>query len=109
MSQRSVDGPDWELTEQVGSRVLYEDVSTRVWLLELQPGESSGWHRHTCEYMYVTMRAGQTQTEYIDGRIEPQDDTVGTAVRRRADPGHRLVNKGTEVYQNIVIEFLDQP
>lgn len=95
-----------ELSDQVGTAVIYEDDRIRVWLLELGPGEASEWHRHSCDYLYVTTLAGQTQTEYLDGSIEPQDDLVGDAVLRRADPGHRLVNMGKSKYQNVVIEFL---
>lgn len=97
-----------ELSTEVGTLILFQDDSVRVWLLDLAPDAATHWHRHECAYAYVVTRAGPVRTEYIDGSFEDQDDRVGQLVHRLPDTGHRLVNRGTEPYQNIVVEFLGQ-
>lgn len=93
---------------QVGTRVLFEDDHVRVWLLELSAGQASDWHTHVCDYVYVVTRPGDTETEYISGKVDTQHDEVGKTVYRAADQRHRLKNNGSTAYQNIVIEFLDR-
>jgi hypothetical protein len=91
---------------QPGTKLLFEDEHTRVWLLELEAGEFSEWHSHKSDYMFVVTRPGQVHTEYKDGSCEFQSDSVGHAEYRCKDRSHRLVNDSTSTYQNIVIEFL---
>lgn len=91
-----------------GTKLLFEDESTRVWLLELQPGDASEWHEHPWDYVFVVDHPGQVRLEYEDGEIEDQDDFIGDVVHRRRGKPHRLVNRGDQFYRNVVIEFLGQ-
>ena len=89
-----------------GTKLLFEDEHTRVWLLHLEAEGTSEWHTHECDYTFVVTRPGQVRTEYEDGASELQNDPVGHAEYRRKDRSHRLVNDSTGTYQNIVVEFL---
>lgn len=90
----------------VGTRMLYEDDHTRVWLLELAPGEATEWHEHDCDYVFVVTRPGQARCEYVDGAVEVQSgDPLGSTQYRKRDVSHRLINTGTGVYQNVVVEL----
>jgi quercetin dioxygenase-like cupin family protein len=93
------------LTGAVGTRLLYEDDITRVWLLDLAPGEATEWHEHDCDYIFVVTRAGPVRCEYVNGSVEHQAGETGTAAYRSRDLGHRLVNTGDGRYQNIVVEL----
>ena len=93
------------LTRTVGTQLLFEDETTRVWLLDLAPGDATQWHEHDCDYVFVVTRPGPARCEYVNGSVELQDDELGAARYRRRDPGHRLVNCGDERYQNIVVEL----
>lgn len=89
----------------IATRVIHEDDASRVWLLELQPGEATEWHVHHCDYVYVVTAATRVETEYLDGSIEAQNDQLGATSYRHPDAGHRLVNRGHSVYRNIVVEL----
>ncbi len=97
------------ISSDVGTSKLYEDAATRVWMLDLAPGEATKWHRHDCDYAFVVTMTGRVQTQYLDGSVEDQfDDPVGAMQYRAQDQPHRLVNTGTTRYQNVVIEFKDR-
>ncbi len=53
--------PERELSSAVGTRLLYEDDATRVWLLDLAPGEATDWHEHECDYAFVVTRPGSVR------------------------------------------------
>jgi quercetin dioxygenase-like cupin family protein len=92
-----------------GTKLLFEDDRTRVWLLELAPGEASEWHEHPWDYVFVVDSPGQVRLEYEDGDIEDQDDFLGQVVHRRRGKPHRLVNRSDHFYRNVVVEFIGQP
>lgn len=89
----------------IATKVLFENNLVRVWDLTLQPGEATEWHQHHLDYMFIVIRQGEVQTEYLDGGIEQQHDDLGHVDFRRVDKAHRLVNTGAKVYQNIVVEL----
>ena len=37
----------------VGTEVLFENDVVKVWGMELEPGESSPYHRHEHDYFYI--------------------------------------------------------
>jgi hypothetical protein len=92
-------------TGAIGTRLLYEDDVSRVWLLQLDPGEATDWHEHSCDYAFVVTSPGPARCEYVDGTVEDQQGKLGDVEYRSADLGHRLVNVGTSRYQNVVVEL----
>ena len=44
-----------EISEEAGTRLLFENERVRVWDLRLEPGQSTGLHRHKEDYLYVVI------------------------------------------------------
>lgn len=93
--------------QQLGTTLLFENETCRVWHLDLGPGEASDWHTHELPYAFVVTRAGPISTEYVDGSLDPQNDVRGTARYFEVGRHHRLLNTGESRYEDIVIEFKD--
>jgi hypothetical protein len=91
--------------EAIGTTLLFENDTCRVWLLVLEPGQASDWHTHQLPYVYVATRSGSAATEFADGTVEPGDDYPGFARYMAPDAGHRLVNTGPGRYENVIIEL----
>jgi hypothetical protein len=93
-------------SRSAGTRLLFEDEQTRVWLLDLGPGEATDWHEHDCDYAFVVTQPGPARCEFLDGTVEDQPEGPrGVVHQRRRDVGHRLLNLSAAPYQNVVIEF----
>jgi len=104
--------PSESISESVGTRLLFENERVRVWDLVLAPGESTGVHRHTCDYLYVVIGDGTLQTRYADGSSDPPRDMKDGDVRFRSIEGeaevrpiHEAVNRGNGPWRNIVVEL----
>ncbi|MDQ1741667.1 MAG: hypothetical protein QOE23_6 [Pseudonocardiales bacterium] len=91
---------------KVGTELVHQDERVRIWTLDLAPGEETTIHQHPCDYVYVVLRAGQTQTIDVDGTVHPGDDKVGDAVYHTAGPAHLLRNVGSTHYSNVIVELL---
>ncbi len=89
----------------VGTRVMFETDSVRVWDLVVEAESATDWHRHLCPYIYIVIEPGKVRTDYQNGSGEDQDDDVGQVVLRDDTEPHRLVNLGKKRYRNIVIEL----
>lgn len=90
---------------QVGTQLIYQDERVRVWTLDLAPGEQTLVHQHPCDYVYVVLEAGQTQTIDADSTVHPGNDKVGDSVYHEAGPPHLLKNVGTTHYSNVIVEL----
>ena len=93
------------MADKVADQIIYEDDYCRVWTLALEPGESTAWHKHELDYVYVVTAASQARTEYVDKKSEEQNDRVGATSMRYPDTGHRLTNVGSGPYRNIIVEL----
>ena len=96
----------------IGTRLLFENDRVRVWDLQLAPGESTGVHEHTSDYLYVVIGDGALQTVYADGRRDPPRQMADGEVRFRAVNGdyadratHEAINVGAAPWRNIVVEL----
>jgi len=89
----------------IGSRVIFENDLVRVWELSVEPGESSGLHRHDLPYVIVPLTGGTIEIESVDGRTYRPTETIGEAIWR--DPGeiHDLHNRGGTMYRNVLVEI----
>jgi hypothetical protein len=90
----------------VGTKLLFENENCRVWLLQLEAGHASEWHVHDCDYVYVVTAPGTAITEHVSGSADADDDDhLGLSRYLAPDIGHRLVNTGSSVYENIIVEL----
>ncbi len=98
------------VSSQVGTRLLFENDRVRVWDLRLEPGESTGLHRHTTDYLYVVIGGGTLQGVSGDGARKPAESMDDGEVRFRDIDGedvHEAINVGDAPWRNIIVELKD--
>jgi hypothetical protein len=96
------------VSTNVGTRLLFENDRVRVWDLQLAPGESTGLHRHTSDFLYVVIGDGALQTAFADGSRDAPREMRDGDVRYRevADESlHEAINVGDRPWRNIVVEL----
>jgi predicted metal-dependent enzyme (double-stranded beta helix superfamily) len=97
------------VSSQVGTTLLFENDRVRVWDLRLEPGQSTGLHRHTNDYLYVVIGGGTLQALDADGHPKrPPERMDDGAVRFRTLDGqdvHEAVNVGETPWRNIIVEL----
>ena len=103
---------DPKTTGAIGTKLLFENDRVRVWDLRLAPGDSTGVHAHTNDYLYVVIGDGALQTVYPDGHRDPPRQMADGDVRFRAVTGegaaravHEAINVGDGPWRNIVVEL----
>ena len=89
----------------VGSYVLFENDVVKVWQNDLKPGESSDWHLHENNYLFVATVHGDLSLEHKSG--EKHDTTLepGSVVMGVKDSIHQLSNRGNTLYSSVIIEI----
>ena len=101
---------DEPISQEVGTKLLFENDRVRVWDLCLEPGQGSGLHRHDNDYLYVVIGDGVLQRVDPDGtQMEPKPMRDGDVVFRAVDDDcvHEAVNAGETPWRNIVVELKD--
>ncbi len=96
------------VSSNVGTKLLFENDRVRVWDLCLQPGESTGLHRHEFDYFYVVIGGGTLQGKDADGSDKPVQEMSDGEVRFREIDGediHEAINIGDQPWRNIVVEL----
>ncbi len=98
-------------TEQVGTRLMFENERVRVWDLALAPGESLEKHIHRHDYFFVVGSGGLIRfadpdqaDSYQDIQFE-DDQVVYIEVGPEGKIDNRLTNIGTKHHRNYVVEF----
>ena len=91
----------------VGSYVLVENDHVRVWQNDLEPGESSDWHLHTTNYLFVATKHGDLKVEFDDDSFQVIEMQVGQVVIGDKDSIHQLTNVGPDRYTSVIIELKD--
>lgn len=62
---------------QVGSTLVSETDTFRVWLISIAPGERLPFHTHVLDYFWVATSNGTARSRYADGRVSEMDYTLG--------------------------------
>lgn len=96
------------ISDQIGSKLLFENDRVRVWDLTLAPGESTGMHRHENDYLYVVIGGGTLQGVSSDGNKGEGRDMADGHVQWRDVAGediHAAINTGNEPWRNIIVEL----
>ena len=101
-----------EPTEQVGTRIMFENDRVRVWDLALAPGESLPKHIHRVDNFFVVISGGLIRFENPDDAadyrdVQFEDDQVTWVnVPPEGKIDNRLTNIGTKAHRNLLIELL---
>jgi quercetin dioxygenase-like cupin family protein len=94
----------------VGTQLLFENDRIRVWDLRLEPGQSTGLHRHTTDYFYVVIGDGTLQRADADGTRHAPRRMRDGEVHFRPVGGediHEAINVGSTPWRNLVVELKD--
>lgn len=89
----------------VGSYVLFENDVVKVWQNDLQPGESSDWHQHENNYLFVATVPGDLTVEHNGGEKQDTSLAAGQVVMGEKDSVHQLSNRGDVPYSSVIIEI----
>ena len=98
------------ISDEVGTKLLFENDRVRVWDLCLVPGQSTGLHRHSDDYFYVVIGGGTLQAANAEGEHGEAHKMEDGEVRFRAIEGgeaaiHEAINAGDAPWRNIVVEL----
>ena len=95
----------------IGSKVVYEDDSVRVWRLKLAPGEESAIHRHELDHLLIQVAGDriavipEPDTEGPYNQELAAEVVPGTVVHVDKGGVERARNVGDKVYLEIIVEL----
>jgi beta-alanine degradation protein BauB len=100
-------------SEQVGTRLLFENERVRVWDLALAPGESLERHVHSLDYFYIVVSGGLLRVADPDSPsgyrdVQFEDDRVKFIQVGDGKVDDLHTNVGTKPHRNLVIELKKQ-
>jgi len=89
----------------IGTELVYEDDSVRVWRIELAPGETAGWHTHYLDYTTVVVEGDLVERPNADGSVDRIEVKPGAIMRwNQGTLRHALKNVGTKTFRNVIVE-----
>lgn len=96
-----------DVSRDVGTELIFESDRIRVWALVLQPGESSTFHRHDNDYVFIHATPSQVKLhrkgrpDEVQGyqRHFVQALTVGGGIE------HQITNVGDTLHDEILVEL----
>lgn len=98
--------PEGTVLGDIGTNIIFENETVRVWSLHLPAGETQDWHKHDLPYLVVPIVPSDNNVMvFADGREKPTSEKPGDALWREAGLPHKLENRGTIDYQNVLIEL----
>jgi quercetin dioxygenase-like cupin family protein len=89
----------------IGTEVIFENETVRVWLVDLAEGESQALHRHDLHYLVVPLTEGRNEMRFLSGRVVHTNETPGMALWREPGEPHSLINTTGARYRNVLVEF----
>jgi hypothetical protein len=100
-----------ESSEQVGTRLMFENDQVRVWDLNLAPGEAFAEHIHRLDYLLIVESGGLLRFEDPDrpeGYRDVQyldDQVLFRTVGPAGKVDRRLTNIGPNRHRNFILEL----
>ena len=95
----------------VGTALVSETPTLRVWHLRVPAGERCPFHRHVNDYFWTAHTAGNARTYYHDGRIIDDRHYVGETKHFHFGPGEYFVHSVENVSDTdllfTTVEFLN--
>jgi quercetin dioxygenase-like cupin family protein len=93
----------------VGSRLLSENDTVRVWMITLAPGERIGFHRHVLNYFWTSVNGGKGRQNVHDGTTVEYTYQPGETRHEVYGAGeykvHDLTNIGDKDLIFMTVEF----
>jgi beta-alanine degradation protein BauB len=96
---------------QVGTRLLSDCGTARIWEVRLRPGQRLPFHRHVLDHFWTALSPGRAHSRSDDGHTREieyrRGDTKRLHHRRREGMTHDLENVGDTELLFVTVEFLD--
>jgi len=97
----------------VGTTLVSETDTQRIWHLDIAPGTRCGFHRHVNPYFWSAMTPGKARTYFSDGRVVEMEYHKGETRHFHYGPGeymlHSLENIGETELVFVTVEHLETP
>jgi mannose-6-phosphate isomerase-like protein (cupin superfamily) len=91
---------------EIGQRIVTENEHVRIWELNLDPGESIGFHIHYHPYIVISLGGGENEIETIFGdKIKTVEELGSTVFINEMRAVHRLTNRAKIPYLSRLIEL----
>lgn len=107
MSDHLTDKTRSELTDAAlaSHTLLLEDDRTRITQWVFAPGDQTGWHHHTYDYVTVQQSGGALLLQGADGTEKRVDYEDGRTVAWSAPIEHNAINISDEEVRVLEIEY----
>ncbi len=111
MSDSSGRPADERVFGDIGTNVVYEDDTVRVWRLKLAPGEDSPIHRHELDHLLIQVSGDriavvpEPDTKGPFSEMLEADVVPGAVVRVRRGGVERARNVGSQPYLEVIVEL----
>ena len=103
--------PAGEWNGCVGTILVSETDTVRVWHLRIKPGERFGFHRHVLSYFWTSLCNGRSRNYFADGRIGDRELRWGQTMHIAFGAGesmvHSVLNTGDTDIEFVTVEFLN--
>jgi hypothetical protein len=91
---------------EIGHRIVMENEHVRIWEINLEPGETIGFHIHYHPYIIFSLGGGENEIETIFGdKIVTNEPLGSTVFMEMARPVHRLTNLAKVPYLSRLVEL----
>ena len=112
LAQRDPVGKGWVMAvddpaqNPIGTEMVFEDDTVRIWRIDLEPGQEAGWHTHYLDYTTVVLEGDLVERPNADGTVDRIQVKPGQLMRWYDGPvRHALRNVGTKPFRNVVVEI----
>ena len=85
----------------------FANSHTRIFDVVVPAGDSTLYHVHAHDYVYVTFGASQLEAQPLGGAITPLPLADGEVRYTKGPITHRVINRATMPFHNLTIEVLD--
>ena len=90
----------------IGTEMVFEDDTVRIWRIDLEPGQEAGWHTHYLDYTTVILEGDVVERPNADGTVDRIEVRPGQLMRWYDGPlRHMLRNVGTKTFRNVIVEL----
>jgi hypothetical protein len=90
----------------IGTELVFEDDTLRVWRIDMPPGATADWHTHQLDYISVIIEGDVIERPNADGSVDRLEVKPGDFMRSYQGPlRHMLRNIGERRFRNVVIEI----
>ena len=85
--------------------LLVDDARTRVTRFDFAPGQQTGWHIHSMDYVITAITDCHMRLEEPHGTTRDVTVEAGTAYARTQGVEHNVINAGSAAMSFIEVEL----